>query len=95
MDLDAKPHPAWPLIAASPIWTRELLPWFNGLLIQSLRALSEERDPETILALQVRIKLLEGLIHQPEIECDNIKRVLENRYQLGEETERDSAYARR
>lgn len=84
LDLDEKVKPTWPLIVANPLWTRELVPWFRALLLQSLHALSQTRDPEIIRDLQVRIALLEGLIRQPEIEVEKVKMLFHNQYGAGE-----------
>lgn len=94
IDLDEKVAPNWPLIVANPIWTRELLPWFRGLLIQTVKQLTVERDPDTILALQVRVRLIEGLIQQPEIEVVRLRAEMQNRVESGD-IEREVAYGRR
>ena len=58
-------RPVWPRISKSQVWVNDLEPWFRQALLYTLFELARERDPEHVIRLQERAKLLNEWLEAP------------------------------
>ena len=85
LDTFAEMLPDWGIIAGSAVYKDQLAPWFKRMLLETMRRMAIEPDPDKVRLMQIRAQLLEGLLTEPYLALSRKSAAMENRRMSGEE----------
>lgn len=78
-------NPVWPRILGSRVWTEDLQPWLEQMLVQTLFRLANERDPKVVLELQIQAQMLNRFLETPVKEKLRGDLILDNQFRANGE----------